>query len=183
MNSLDIIFLSITAFTLVRGLFRGLVKEFASIFGLIFGFLIANQYYDQLSQFAQRLISNPKYAAIASYILLFLMALAAIICLGHILRKFLEIVMLGWLDRLGGTLLGLGKGALLCCLILFLLTLFLPPTAQIFSNSITTPYLSRFSQNLSSLVPQNMQESFEHKSEDLQKKWRKSLLFDLRNPE
>ncbi|MCF8109722.1 MAG: CvpA family protein [Desulfohalobiaceae bacterium] len=183
MNSLDIIFCSITAFTLIRGLYRGLVKEFASIFGLIFGFLMANQYYEELSNVALRLISNPKYAAIISYILLFILALAAVIFLAHILRKFLEIVMLGWLDRLGGTLLGLGKGALLCCLILFVLTVFLPPTAQIFSQSMTTPYLSRFSQNLSALVPRTMQESFEQKSENLQQQWQKSLLYDLRNPE
>lgn len=183
MNSLDIIFLSITAYTLIRGLFRGLVKEFASIFGLIFGFLMANQYYEELSGVTLRLISNPKYAAIVSYILLFILALAAVIFLAHILRKFLEVVMLSWLDRLGGTLLGLGKGALLCCLILFVLTVFLPPSAQLFSNSFTTPYVSRFAQNLQALVPRTMQESFEAKTKDLQQKWQKSLLYDLRNPE
>ena len=183
MNSLDIIFLSIMAFTLMRGLIRGLVKEFASIFGLIFGFLIANQYYEQLSTLLQRIISNPKYAAIAGYILLFAVALTAVIMIGHVLKKFLEIVMLSWLDRFGGALLGFGKGTLFCCLILFLMTLFLSPSAQIFSDSITTPYLSRFSRNLSALVPGEMKESFEHKSESLQKTWKDTLLYDLRHPE
>ncbi len=183
MNSLDIIFISILAYTLIRGLMRGLVKEFASIFGLVFGFVVASNYFEQLSVFVQRVITNPKYAAVVSYITLFVAALLAVILIAQVLRKFLDIVMLSWVDRIGGGMLGLGKGGLLCSLVLFLMTLFLSPGSSMLSDSLTSPYISLFARNLSGLVPQELKESFEQKSERLQKKREGSLLEDLRNPD
>ena len=183
MNSLDIIFISILAYTLIRGLMRGLVKEFASIFGLVFGFVVANNYFEQLSLVVQRVIGNPQYAAIVSYVTLFAAALLAVICIAHVLRRFLDIVMLSWVDRFGGGMLGLGKGGLHCSLILFLMTLFLSPQTSLLTDSLTSPYISLFARNLTGLVPQELKENFEQKSEQLQKKWEGSLLEKLRNPE
>lgn len=183
MNSLDLIFLSILAYTLIRGIYRGLVKEFASIFGLVVGFLAANHFYEQLAQHLDQLISSPKYAAIISYVLLFFLALGLILFIGQLLKKVLQLVMLSWLDRLGGALLGFGKGALFCCLILFLLMLFLPSQADLFSSSLSTPYVSRFSRSLSSLVPRRMKQGFEQGSQRLQEQWEDNLLHDLRHPE
>ncbi|MCF8106160.1 MAG: CvpA family protein [Desulfohalobiaceae bacterium] len=182
MNSLDIIFISILAYTLIRGLMRGLVKEFASVFGLVFGFIIANNYFEQLSLIFQRLISNPRYAAIVSYVVLFVAALLAVIFIAHILRKFLDIVMLSWVDRIGGGMLGLGKGGLLCSLILFMTTLFVAPQTSFLTDSLTSPYISLFARNLTGLVPRELKENFEEKSAELQKKWEGSLLEDLQNP-
>lgn len=183
MNSLDIIFLSILAYTLMRGLMRGLVKEFASIFGLVFAFVVANHYFAHLSVLVQRVLANPKYAAVLSYVTLFAAALLAVVFIAQALRKFLQVVMLSWVDRLGGVMLGLGKGALICSLILFAMTLFLSPRSTILADSWTSPYVSLFARNLSGLVPRELKENFEQKSDRLQKKWEGGLLEELRNPD
>ncbi len=183
MNGLDIAFIVILGYTLIRGLFRGLVKEFASIFGLIAGFIVANAYYSQVMQAVQKILPNPQYAAIISYVLLFLGVLGAIIFIGAGLRKLMEAVMLGWLDRLGGGLLGVVKGGLICSLILFFLTMFMSQGSPFLAESRLSPFVNQFAARLVRLVPQEMKDTFGEKSQGLKKAWEGSTFDKLRNPE
>jgi membrane protein required for colicin V production len=183
MNGLDIAFIVILGYTLIRGLFRGLVKEFASIFGLILGFIAANAYYGQIMKVVQKVLANPQYAAILSYILIFLAVLGGIIFIGAGLRKLMEAVMLGWLDRLGGGALGAIKGGLVCSLLLFFLTMFMAPASPFLAESRLSPFVNQFAGRLVRLVPQEMKDTFGDKSQSLKKAWEGSTFDKLRNPE
>ncbi len=183
MNGLDIAFVVILGYTLIRGLFRGLVKEIASLFGLFAGFIVANTYYGQVMKVVQKVLANPQYAAIISYVLIFLVVLGAIIFIGAGLRKLMEAFMLGWLDRTGGGLLGVIKGGLVCSLLLFFLTMFMSQGSPFLTQSRLSPFVNQFAARLVSLVPQEMKDTFGHKSESLKKAWEGSTLDKLRNPE
>ena len=183
MNGLDIVFIIIILLGLVRGLFRGLVKEFASIVGLVFGFLVANQYYQPLTEQLMVIMPDEQIAGIVSYAFIFLAVLGAILLAGLGFRELLKLSMLSWLDRLSGGILGLLKGGLICSLVLLLLTTFMAPGSALLQESRLSPYIGSFTQQLSRLIPKDMKAQFEERSQDLQESWKGSLMYKLQHPE
>lgn len=181
MNILDIVFCIIIALLAIRGVFRGLVRETASILGLVLGFVLANSFYAELSPRLEELLGcSPGLASLAAYLGIFLGVMAAIFLLASLVRKILKLIMLGWLDSLGGGALGAFKGALLCSIIVMALTTFLPSRAGILVNSRLLPYVNEFNDLLSDVLPQEMRDQFLTRSRELQKEWEQRLLDQLK---
>jgi membrane protein required for colicin V production len=184
MNTLDILILIILGFTLIRGLFRGFFGEISSIAGVIAGFIAANKYYGMLLPLVVSILPDPGIAALISYVLVFCTALVAVLSIAALLRHLLKVVLLGWMDRFAGGMVGLLKGALLCVLVVLLLTTFLSPRAEILAGSRLAPQVNRFSTILADLMPQEMREEFSRKSQPLRQQWRDNIQRRLsRDPE
>lgn len=171
MNWLDIFFLAIVLFTLGQGLFKGLVKELASLAGLVLGILAANKYYGFWAQKLDALGVKDPYTAVCSYVTIVLLVLVAVILAGKLLRKLLKLGMLGWLDRLGGAILGILKGGLFVSVVLFILTWIFTPGSPVLNNSLFVPYITDFNRNLSSLLPRETRKTYMRKSRELQEVW------------
>lgn len=171
MNTLDIVFCVILGFLGIRGVFRGLIKEIASILGLILGFVLANTYHAQLTPFLEPTLGSSGAAGLASYLGIFLGVVAAVFLLATLIRKILKLIMLGWLDSLGGGALGFFKGLLLCSVVVLALTAFLPPKAEILATSQTVPYINTFNTLLAEALPQNLREQFLQRSRQLQQEF------------
>ena len=182
MNVLDIIFAVILGVTLLKGLVHGLVREVTSFVAVIVGFVLASNYTYLVSERLQVYFHNQQIAGGISYLLTFFAAFICVILVGLIMRRFVHAIMLGWADRLGGAVIGLSKGLLLCCLILFVLTIFLSPRSKVVAQSRISPYLNLLTQKLIVLVPETMKESFAKKSRELHQVWKNSPLYDLRHP-
>jgi membrane protein required for colicin V production len=75
--------------------------------------------------------------------------------LGKFLHRAAKVVGLGFLNRLGGALFGLVRGALLGTAILTALTAFLP-TAQWITNSKFAPYFLRAAHAVSFVMPTDL---------------------------
>lgn len=180
MNTLDIVFCVILGFLGIRGIFRGLVKEVASILGLVLGFVLANSYYTQLSPLLAPHLGGPGLANLAAYLGIFLGTLTAVFLLASLIRKILKLIMLGWLDSIGGGALGLFKGALMCSIIVMALTAFLPARAEILTTSQLVPHINTFSTLLSSALPKEMRDQFLERSRELQQEWEKGVVNKLK---
>lgn len=180
MNILDIIFSIILCFLGIRGIFRGLVKEAASVFGLVLGFFLANSYYGQLAPHLEFLFGRAGLASLAAYLGIFLGTMVAVSLIAALIRKLLRMIMLGWLDIIGGGALGLFKGALLCCVTVMALTAFLPPKAELLANSRLLPYVNEFGGLLSEALPQEMRDRFVVRSRELQKEWERRVMEQLK---
>jgi membrane protein required for colicin V production len=102
MNGLDIFFVVVLGFFLFRGIFRGLILEVSSIAGLVAGFLASNKFYADLQPVVNRIISSPDWSQVVAYLGIFFTTILVIGMLSHLLKKFLQMIMLGWMDRLGG---------------------------------------------------------------------------------
>ncbi len=184
MNTLDILLLIILGFTTIRGLFRGFIGEISSIIGLIVGFILANQYYAKLTPLVQSILSDPGIAKMLSYALVFCTGLVGVLMVAAVLRHLLKVVLLGWVDRFAGGVIGLLKGGLISILLVLLLTTFLTPQAEILTDSKLAPQVNRFSAILADLLPDEMRREFEDKSLPLRQKWRENVHERLtRNPE
>lgn len=175
MNTLDIVFCVILGFLGLRGIFRGMVKEVASILGLILGFVLANIYHPQLSPLLEGSLGGPGMANLAAYLGIFLGVVAAVFLLASLIRKILKMIMLGWLDSIGGGALGLFKGALLCSIIVLALTAFLPSRSALLTESTIVPHINTFNTMLSNALPKEMRDQFLIRSRELQQEWERRV--------
>ena len=117
----DILILIILGFFTFSGFKNGFIKEAARIVGMVGGFFAAHNFHNDLMPFLEVYISNPNILTVVSYLAIFCIALVLINTLAMMLQKFFELILLGWLNRLLGTVLGLIKGIFVVSIIIFIL--------------------------------------------------------------
>jgi membrane protein required for colicin V production len=112
MNWFDIVLIVVLALVTFLGLRRGLISMVIPLVGLIIGVVLAGQHYGTVGGWLP--IENAEYAGWAGYAIILVTVFIAAVILARILRRFIRLVFLGWIDRLGGAILGLILGGLLC---------------------------------------------------------------------
>lgn len=172
MNLLDYLLIAILGYCLVRGVFRGLVKELSSIVGVFGGFYGAYTYYPQLAKPLGHWISNAGYLNILSFLILFVVIYLLVSITGVMIKHLMNIVFLGWVDRIGGTLFGAVKGFLITAVVIMILTTFLPKNAAILRQSLVSQYMMHFSATLVKVAPTDMKQRFGEKMRELRRAWR-----------
>ena len=113
MNWLDIVLIIILAVSTVFGLKTGLIKAALSLAGMIIGVILAGNYYVALSE---RLTFIPHEGA--AKVVAFAIILIGIMIIASVIARFLKwatsLVLLGWVNRLGGAVFGLIIAGILC---------------------------------------------------------------------
>ena len=106
MNWLDILLLVVLAVATLIGLKTGIIKAVLSLAGIIIGVILAGNYYLPLSE---QLTFIPYTGA--AKIVAFAIILIVIMVIASLVARFLKwatsVVMLGWVNRLGGAVFGL----------------------------------------------------------------------------
>ena len=124
MNWLDIVIIVAVAIAILIGLRIGIIKAVLSLAGLIVGVILAGRYYVPFSEWLS-FIPQASVAKIVAFaiILIGVMVIAGV--LASLLKWAASVVMLGWVNRLGGAVFGLVLGAIFCgALLATWLTLF-----------------------------------------------------------
>jgi membrane protein required for colicin V production len=106
MNWLDVVIAIILIISLFIGLKAGLIKTVISLAGLILGIFLAGRYY-QLLAGKLIFISSDKVAGIVAYIIILIVVMIAAAIIAWLLSKIVSAIMLGWLNHIGGAILGL----------------------------------------------------------------------------
>ena len=113
MQTIDIIIAVLLVLGLINGLRDGLVKQVAGLAGLIGGLLIGRAFYLPLGGW---LISTFGMADHAAHVIAFILILIIVPLLlnlaGWLVSKLLQIICLGWINRLLGGIIGVLKFAL-----------------------------------------------------------------------
>ena len=113
MNWLDIVIIVVIAISTFLGLRAGLIKAVLSLAGLTGGVILAGRYYVPLSQ-QLSFIPYENATKIVAFIIIVVGVMIIAGVLAWLLGKIASIVMLGWVNRIGGAILGLVLGALFC---------------------------------------------------------------------
>ena len=124
MTWLDIVIIVAIAIAILIGLRIGIIKAVLSLAGLIVGVILAGRYYVPFSEWLS-FIPQASVAKIVAFaiILIGVMVIAGV--LASLLKWAASVVMLGWVNRLGGAVFGLVRGAIFCgALLATWLTLF-----------------------------------------------------------
>jgi membrane protein required for colicin V production len=109
MNWLDILLLVVLAIPTFIGLRKGLIKAVLSLVGLIIGVVLAGHLYKPVSNIFG-FIDNENVAYILAFLLILALALLAAFLLARLLKSVISITMMGWLDNVGGAVLGFLSG-------------------------------------------------------------------------
>jgi membrane protein required for colicin V production len=117
MNWLDIFLIIALIIPTFIGLRMGLIKAVLSLVGLIIGVVLAGHFYRPVSNIFG-FIDNENVAYILAFILILVLVLLAAFLLARLLKSIISITMLGWVDNVGGAVLGFLSGFILLSAIL-----------------------------------------------------------------
>ena len=142
MHWLDIVIIVAIAITTFIGLKIGLIKAVLSLAGLIVGVILAGLFYVPLSE-QLTFIPQATVAKVVAFaiILIGVMIIAGV--LATVLKWITSVIMLGWVNRIGGAVFGLVLGAILCGAALALWIKFFG-AGEAITNSSLAAILSRF---------------------------------------
>jgi membrane protein required for colicin V production len=114
---LDIVLLILLALSAFNGFVQGLIKAALSLVGIIIGVLLAGNLYQPLSDLLG-FIPNEDIADIVAFLLILVGVMVIANLLARLLKTVATIVMLGWVNRLGGAIFGMLVGAIFLSAIL-----------------------------------------------------------------
>ena len=151
MSWLDIVIIVVVVIATFWGLRIGIIKAVLSLAGLIVGVILAGRFYVPLSQ-QLTFIPQVGIAKIVAFaiILVGIMVIAGV--LANLLKWAASIMMLGWVNRLGGAVFGLVLGAIFCSALLAIWVKFLGVAGAI-SESILTAVLLHYFPMVLALLP------------------------------
>jgi len=142
MNWLDIVILVALAIAAVMGLKFGLIKAVLLLAGIIVGVVLAGQFSGPLGE-RLTFISSEGVAKVVAFAVIMMAVLAAAAIAAALLTWAAKVSMLGWVNRLGGAVLGLLLGALFCGALLAMWVHFLGMAEVIAESAIATILLDR----------------------------------------
>jgi membrane protein required for colicin V production len=111
MNWVDIVIIIYLCLSVISGFMQGLIRTVLSIIGLIVGIILAAHFYKQLGD-VLTFISNKNVADVVAFVFILLVVMGIAALIAWILRSLIKAIMLGWVDKIGGAVLGLILGAL-----------------------------------------------------------------------
>ena len=112
MNWLDIFLIVALFIPAFIGLKQGIIKSALSPAGLIVGVVLASNFYTVLGS-ALSLIPNEQVAEFVAFGLIIAVVMLITSLASRLLKSILSIVMLGWVDHLGGVVFGVLLGSIL----------------------------------------------------------------------
>lgn len=116
MNWVDAVIIVVGLIGAFSGFRQGLIMAIFGFLGLIAGVAFAGWAADPL---ADKISSDgAAWAHVVAFIIILMIVMVVFHIVGIIIKQFVKMIMLGWVDSLGGALLGLFVGALVAAAIL-----------------------------------------------------------------
>jgi membrane protein required for colicin V production len=143
MNWLDIVIIVLLALAVFFGVKAGIIKLLFMVVGIILGVVLAGRLSDSLGG-ALKFISDRDIANLVAFaiILIAVMIIAAI--LAWVVKWAASAVMLGWVNRLGGGILGLFLGFIFCGAVLTMWVKFLGISSAVEGSFLASVLLNGF---------------------------------------
>ena len=143
MSWLDLVLVVVLAVGAFLGLRMGIIKAVLSLAGLIVGVILAGRFYVPLSE-QLPFIPQADVAKVVAFaiILIGVMVIAAVAA--RFLKWAASAVMLGWVNHLGGAVLGLVLGAIFCGALLAIWVKWLSVGSTITESVVSAFLLEKF---------------------------------------
>lgn len=115
MNYLDIIIAIILLLFGWRGFRKGLIIEVATLVAFVVGIYGAMHFSDFTAKHLQEVMQiDPKFLNTVAFVLTFVLLVVLVNIIGRLLTKAVKAMNLHFWNKLGGAIIGLAKGLLLC---------------------------------------------------------------------
>jgi len=124
-NILDIIILIPLLLWARQGYNKGLIISLASFAALILGLYFAFFFSDfTANKLTEHFTIDKEYLAVISFVVTFVVVVIGVILIGNVLQKFIDVLMLGFLNKAAGAIFGILKGALYLSILIFVINYF-----------------------------------------------------------
>jgi len=121
MDWLDVILIIMLVIPTFIGWRRGLVDAVIPLVGFAIAIILAGQFYDSVASWLSHWLHSPAQAKLLGFAIIFILVVAAAMVVASIARKLLTLLLLGWVDKIGGLVFGLLTGALVAGALLSLM--------------------------------------------------------------
>ena len=122
MNWVDLALLAVFSLFGLRGYFKGLFREVLSLCGLVVGFMVAVRYDEHVAALAVPYWNLSAFVLKGgAFIVIFFVVYFVFNLAGWLLHHSERALFLQTMNRVGGIAMGIGKGAALMALIVFIL--------------------------------------------------------------
>ena len=169
MNWLDVVWLIVIAFFLIRGAMKGLLREIFGLLGVFVGLIVAVNYSGEVGNIIRGEITSlsPQVAKGISFAIIFIGIALIGGLIGLFFHRMSKHSLVKGIDRGGGLILGVLEGGVICSVILIFLTI--SPLAKKADgwkeDSTMSPYLmevgSFIYDSITSIVPGEAKELME----------------------
>jgi len=122
MNWLDIVIIVFLFITTIAGLSKGLIKTIIPLVGVILAVVLAGHYYGSVADWLSHGLHSASQANIVGFAIIFIAVVIVSLIIASLLSKFLSLLLLGWVDKLGGAVLGFVIGGFIVGAILTIIT-------------------------------------------------------------
>lgn len=143
LSGIDIVFLILALFLIIRCTFRGFVTEVMSMAALILGIFGAIVFSGRVSVIVENYLGDTIWNNIIAFLAVFLIIFIVVKIFQSLINKLIEKIHLQKLDRALGFFLGIAESVLVIMVILFILQL--QPffdTTEVLENSVIAGYLN-----------------------------------------
>ena len=152
MNWLDIVIIVVAFLCAIPCLRRGAIRTAFSAAGIVLGIFLAGHYYHSLANLFSS--DDATWAGIAAFALILIATLVIATIAGWVIARIVQIMMLGWLDKLVGFVLGAGIGGMLCAAILTIISKYFPSAGEVIAQSVLARFLMDQFPLLLALLPE-----------------------------
>ncbi len=116
MNWVDVVIIVVGLVFAFVGLSQGFIRMAFSAAGLVLGIILAGRYYESLANILSS--SGADWARIAAFIIIIIVTMVVAGVIGTLIQKLVSALLLGWIDRGLGFIIGAGIGLIVCAAVL-----------------------------------------------------------------
>ncbi|NCC31491.1 MAG: CvpA family protein [Chloroflexia bacterium] len=144
MNTLDYAILLGSGVFVLLGVYWGLIRQILSLVGLVVGIAMAGRYGPEVADWLTSFIADPLITGVLGFVGVLLLVSSLASLLASVLRMFVGLLFLGWLDHVLGGVLGLIQAILAAAIIVVAMVAFpLPTWANAIEGSLLAENLLR----------------------------------------
>jgi membrane protein required for colicin V production len=139
----DIVLLGILSIGAFIGFKKGLMMELVAIFAfllaIVLSFKLLNSGIHLLGNYLE---TDIQWLTFLAFIIIFIITVVGVTLLGKVIKKVIDLTLLGSMDKIAGAIVGALKWAFGLSLIIWLADLFdVKPSQDMLSSSIIYPYM------------------------------------------
>jgi len=156
---IDAFLIGIILISILFGIKKGLIFEFFSLFGILIATLISKKIVNRIYAIIKNSSGESTVKFIIAYVIIFIGVYLILYLILLITKKFFEKVLLGWVDRLGGGIIGLLKGIIISLIIIVILSVvsnFNKDVKKYLKDSYSGKIISEISPKLTKIFPDSM---------------------------
>ena len=173
MNWLDLVLLIILAVSMITSFRKGLSREVIGLISVVLALLLGAWLYGTAGAFLRPYVSSQAAANLGGFLLVFVAVVLLGSLVSFILRKFLRVTGLSFLDHLLGAGFGFVRGMVIAIALVMGIMAFSPgerpPSAVLHSR--LAPYVVDAAKVASTLAPHELKEGFRKSYEQLKTAW------------